>query len=76
MTFVNSIVQAEVLGTSVGQVLRVQASQMRLRRRQHAEQVARRAPIKMVFPLVFCFIPSLFIVTIGPVVLNAINEFR
>jgi tight adherence protein C len=75
MTFVNSIVQAETLGTSVGQVLRVQATQMRMRRRQHAEQVARRAPIKMVFPLVFCFIPSLFIVTIGPVVLNAINEF-
>jgi tight adherence protein C len=75
MTFVNSIVQAETLGTSVGQVLRVQASQMRMKRRQHAEQVARRAPIKMVFPLVFCFIPSLFIVTIGPVVLNAINEF-
>lgn len=75
MTFVNSIIQAETLGTSVGQVLRVQAMQLRMRRRQKAEQTARRAPIKMVFPLVFCFIPSLFIVMIGPVVLNAINEF-
>lgn len=76
MTFVNSIVQAEMLGTSVGQVLRTQASQMRVRRRQAAEQMARRAPIKMIFPLVFCFIPSLFIVTIGPVVLNAIESFK
>jgi tight adherence protein C len=76
MTFINSIVQAETLGTSVGQVLRVQATQMRMRRRQRAEQVARQAPVKMVFPLVFFLIPSLFIVTIGPVVLNVIQTFR
>jgi tight adherence protein C len=74
-TFVHSIVQAEALGTSVGQVLRVQASQLRMKRRQRAEQIARQAPIKMIFPMVFCFIPSLFIVIIGPVVLNAINSF-
>jgi tight adherence protein C len=75
MTFVNSIVQAETLGTSVGSVLRAQAVDMRRRRRQRAEQIARQAPIKMIFPMVFCFIPSLFIVLIGPIVLNAINEF-
>jgi tight adherence protein C len=75
-TFVNSIVQAETLGTSVGQVLRVQASQMRMRRRQRAEQVARQAPVKMVFPLVFFLMPSLFIVTIGPVILNVIQAFE
>jgi tight adherence protein C len=74
-TFVNSIVQAETLGTSVGQVLRVQAKQMRMKRRQRAEQMARQAPIKMVFPLVLFLIPSLFIVTIGPVVLNVIDAF-
>jgi tight adherence protein C len=73
MTFVNSIVQAETLGTSVGSVLRVQAAQMRMRRRQRAEQVARQAPVKMVFPLVLFLMPSLFIVTIGPVVLNVIK---
>jgi len=76
LTFVNSIVQAELLGTSIGQVLRVQARQMRLRRRQRAEQVARQAPVKMVFPLVFFLIPSLFIVTIGPVILNVIQAFQ
>ncbi len=75
-TFLNSIVQAETLGTSVGQVLRAQAVQMRMRRRQHAEQVARQAPVKMVFPLVFFLMPSLFIVTIGPVILNVIQAFN
>lgn len=74
-TFVNSIVQAETLGTSVGQVLRIQAKQMRTKRRQRAEQMARQAPIKMVFPLVLFMMPSLFIVTIGPVVLNVIDAF-
>jgi tight adherence protein C len=75
-TFLNSIIQAEALGTSVGQVLRVQAGQMRLKRRQRAEQMARRAPAKMVFPLVFFLMPSLFIVTIGPVMLNVIKAFN
>ncbi len=74
-TFVNSIVQAETLGTSVGQVLRVQAKQMRMKRRQRAEQMARQAPVKMVFPLVLFLMPSLFIVTIGPVILNVIDAF-
>jgi tight adherence protein C len=76
MTFVNAIVQAETLGTSVGQVLRVHAAQMRMRRRQRAEQIARQAPVKMVFPLVFFLMPSLFIVTIGPAILNVIQAFK
>ena len=74
-TFINSIVQAETLGTSVGQVLRIQAKQMRQKRRQQAEQMARQAPVKMVFPLVLFLMPSLFIVTIGPVILNVIDAF-
>lgn len=74
-TFINSLLQAEALGTSVGAVLRVQASQMRLRRRQKAEQTARQAPVKMVFPLVLFLMPSLFIVTLGPVILNVMKAF-
>ncbi len=74
-TFVNAIVQAEVMGTSVGQGLRVQAKQMRMRRRQRAEQIARQAPVKMAFPMVLFIMPSLFIVTIGPVVLNLMDAF-
>ena len=75
MTFVNSLLQAEALGTSVGQVLRVQAGQMRMKRRQHAEELARKAPVKMVVPLVFFLMPSLFIITLGPVMLNVIRAF-
>lgn len=76
MTFVNSIVQAETLGTSIGQILRAQADDLRRRRRQRAEQIARQAPVKMVFPTVFFLMPSLFIITIGPMMLNVIDTFR
>jgi tight adherence protein C len=76
MTFINSVVQAEMLGNSVGQVLRVQAQQMRLRRRQRAEQIAHQAPVKMAVPLVLFLMPSLFIVTLGPVILNVIRAFQ
>jgi len=75
-TFINSLVQAEQLGTSIGAVLRVQAQQMRLKRRQRAEQIAHQAPIKMVMPMVFFLMPSLFLVTIGPVVLAVIRSFQ
>lgn len=71
--FVNSVIQAETLGTSIGQVLRIQSRQLRTRRRQHAEQAARRAAPKMVFPLVFFIMPSLFIVILGPIVINSIH---
>jgi tight adherence protein C len=74
--FINSIIQAETLGTSVAAVLRTQARQLRMRRRQRAEQLARQAAPKMVFPLVFFILPSLFIVVLGPVIINAIEEFN
>jgi tight adherence protein C len=73
--FVNAVVQAQQLGTNLGKVLRSQAHQMRIKRRQGAEEAARRVPAKMVFPLVLCMMPSLFIVIIGPVVLSVIKEF-
>ena len=73
--FVNSIIQAETLGTSVALVLRTQARQLRMRRRQRAEQLARQAAPKMVFPLVFCILPTLFIVVLGPIVINAFDQF-
>jgi len=74
--FVNSVIQAETLGTSIGQVLRIQSRQLRIRRRQRAEQVARQAAPKMVFPLVFFIMPNLFIVILGPIVINAYNVLR
>ena len=73
--FSNTIIQAEELGTSLGSALRAQAADMRRRRRQHAEEEARRAPAKMVFPLVFFILPSLFIVILGPVAIELFKVF-
>jgi tight adherence protein C len=65
-TFVAAVIQATDLGVTMARILHVQADQMRVRRRQRAEQEAHRAPIKMVFPLVFLVFPSILIVLIGP----------
>ncbi len=72
-TFVNAVIQAEQLGTSLGRVLRAQAMTLRVRRRQRAEEMARKAPVKLVFPLVLCIMPSFFIVTIGPVFVRLVS---
>ena len=65
-TFVASILQADQLGVSVGKVLRIQSDQMRVRRRQRAEEKAQQAPVKMLFPMVFLIFPALFVVLLGP----------
>jgi tight adherence protein C len=75
ITFVNAVVQAEQMGTSIGQVLRVQAEQLRLRRRQRAEEQANQAPVKMVFPLVLCIFPTLFLVILGPAGITVYEQF-
>ena len=75
VTFVNAVVQAEQMGSSVGTVLRVQAEQLRVRRRQRAEEQAYKAPVKMIFPLILCIFPTLFIVILGPAVITIMNDF-
>lgn len=73
-TFVNAVIQAESMGTSIATVLRVQAEQLRMRRRQRAEQLAQQAPVKMIFPLVLCIFPTLFIVILGPAALSVYDQ--
>lgn len=73
--FVAALVQADQLGVSIGNVLRVQAQQMRRSCRQRAEEAAMKAPIKMLFPLVFFIFPSLFIVLLGPAVIQMVETF-
>lgn len=73
VTFVNAVIQAEQLGTSLGRTLRAQAQGLRLRRRQRAEQRARQAPVKMVFPLVLCIMPSFFLIVLGPILIRLFN---
>lgn len=68
-SFVASIIQSEQLGVSMAKVLRIQSDNMRVKRRQLAEEEAQKAPIKMLFPLAFLVMPSLFIVLLGPAVL-------
>src|SRR6476469_1592948 len=67
--FVGAIIQAEQLGVSISKVLQVQSEQLRIERRQRAEEQAAKAPIKMLFPLVGCIFPSLFIVILGPAII-------
>jgi tight adherence protein C len=70
IAFVNAIIQAEQLGVSVAQVLKVQSDQMRTQRRQKAEQLAHEAAIKMIFPLVLLIFPAFMVVILGPAVIN------
>jgi tight adherence protein C len=66
--FVSAMIQADQLGIGIAQVLRSQSEELRIKRRQRAEEKARQAPIKMLFPLIFLMFPSLFIVILGPAV--------
>ena len=68
--FVGAIVQAEQLGVPIAKVLQIQSNQLRIERRQRAEEAAAKAPVKMLFPMVGCIFPTIFIVILGPAVVT------
>lgn len=74
-TFVASIIQADQLGVSIAKVLRIQSEQMRIRRRQRAEEQAHKAPILMMIPMVFLIFPATYIVILGPSVPKIMQAF-
>lgn len=74
-SFVSSMVQADSFGVPVGQVLRVQSSEMRVKRRQRAEEKAQQVPVKITVPLIFCILPCLFVAVMGPAVISIMDSF-
>jgi tight adherence protein C len=75
-SFTRAMVQGQLLGVSVGQILRSLAVEMRKRRRAAAEQQAQKAPIKMLFPLVFMIFPALFVVILGPAIVSIFHALK
>jgi tight adherence protein C len=74
-SFIRAIVQADAYGIAIAKVLKVQAHEMRMKRRQRAEEHAMKIPVKILFPLIFFIFPTLFIILLGPAVMNIIAAF-
>jgi tight adherence protein C len=73
-SFVRAVIHADHLGTSLGKTLRTQSQEVRYRRQAVAEETANKAPVKMLFPTVFCIFPVLFVIVLGPVLINLVSS--
>jgi tight adherence protein C len=71
-SFVSALIQADRMGTSIGKVLRIQSTQLRIERTQRAEKLANEAPVKMLFPLIACIFPTVFMVLFGPIIFKLV----
>jgi tight adherence protein C len=74
-SFVTAMVQADSFGIPIANVLRIQSSEMRTKRRQRAEEKAQKVPVKITIPLIFCILPCLFIAVMGPAVIHVMDSF-
>ena len=72
-SFVRSLIQADKMGTSLGKILRIQSTQMRIERTQRAEKLANEAPVKMLGPLIMCIFPTIFMILFGPIIYKFIS---
>ncbi|MGH3363073.1 MAG: type II secretion system F family protein [Nocardioides sp.] len=75
-TFVSAMIQADSFGIPIAQVLRVQSSEIRVKRRQRAEEKAQQVPVKITVPLIFTILPTLFIAVMGPAAMSVMENFR
>jgi tight adherence protein C len=69
-SFVRTLIQADRMGTSIGEALKIQADEIRTRRFQRGEALALKAPVKLLFPMIFAFMPVVVLIVAGPILLN------
>ena len=73
-SLMTALVQADELGVSIGSILRIQSDQIRTKRFMRAEKLAHEAPVKMLFPLVACIFPAVFLILLGPLILQMLRQ--